>query len=486
MGTTADKLNYLGGTKSAIKSALISKGVDVGDSDTFRSYSEKIKGIATRVDSSKPIKFYDYDGTLLYSYTVEEYANLGANPPLPTHEGLIAQDWNFSYMPYFVELYGYGIFGAQYKTDDLKSHIHVCMPQDDLSIALRLGYSGGVTVNWGDGTKEVSEGATIEHTYDNPGNYIIRVDADNYYLGVSSGGIGLVDNYPYYDRKITRIHIGERCFTCHFFRLASLKSISFPENTRHVDITEAPLLECVICSYPNSLDIASCHRLRILSTRRDSFVIQNLSALVEFQCSRSPYTNNGTRIINCPGILQIPQNVSFIYAEDYYVDTRSSLTGCCSLENLDVDNLKEIPDECFSGCSNLQEINIIQDGIIDYIGARSFLGCKSLKGNIILSDKVTTIPEEAFANCHSLNSVTAQGALTEIGARAFKSCFSLISIDLTACANIPTIDMTTFESVPSKGPLKIIVPDNLYEQWIVASYWKNRADLIIKESDYEG
>lgn len=45
MGTTADKINYLNGTKAAIKEAIVNKGVSVSDSDTFRSYAEKIGDI---------------------------------------------------------------------------------------------------------------------------------------------------------------------------------------------------------------------------------------------------------------------------------------------------------------------------------------------------------------------------------------------------------------------------------------------------------
>lgn len=43
---TSDKLNYLIGTKNAIKEAIVEKGVDVSNSDTFRSYAEKIKSIS--------------------------------------------------------------------------------------------------------------------------------------------------------------------------------------------------------------------------------------------------------------------------------------------------------------------------------------------------------------------------------------------------------------------------------------------------------
>lgn len=42
MGTLADKLSYLDGTKTAIKNAIIAKGVDVEDVDTFRAYADKI------------------------------------------------------------------------------------------------------------------------------------------------------------------------------------------------------------------------------------------------------------------------------------------------------------------------------------------------------------------------------------------------------------------------------------------------------------
>lgn len=39
------KLNYLLSTKEAIKEAIINKKVEVDDSDTFRSYADKINDI---------------------------------------------------------------------------------------------------------------------------------------------------------------------------------------------------------------------------------------------------------------------------------------------------------------------------------------------------------------------------------------------------------------------------------------------------------
>lgn len=47
MGTVVEKIQYIEGTKEAIKKAIKNKGVDVSDTDTFRSYAEKIKEIGS-------------------------------------------------------------------------------------------------------------------------------------------------------------------------------------------------------------------------------------------------------------------------------------------------------------------------------------------------------------------------------------------------------------------------------------------------------
>ena len=51
MGTITDKLNKLAETKSAIKTAIVNKGVAVSDSDTFASYANKISSISGAKDT---------------------------------------------------------------------------------------------------------------------------------------------------------------------------------------------------------------------------------------------------------------------------------------------------------------------------------------------------------------------------------------------------------------------------------------------------
>lgn len=77
--TISDKLTYLEGTKSAIKDAIVAKGVAVSDSDTFRSYADKIGQIS---GGGGKINLNDYGLTFAYSsMTQEQYDNIEYSLP---------------------------------------------------------------------------------------------------------------------------------------------------------------------------------------------------------------------------------------------------------------------------------------------------------------------------------------------------------------------------------------------------------------------
>ena len=85
MGTTADKLNKLLETKAAIKNAIIAKGVEVADSDTFASYPAKIEAIEVGGGSDDFLAirtlnhtnynrlFSDYTGDSLDAFCIEQW-----------------------------------------------------------------------------------------------------------------------------------------------------------------------------------------------------------------------------------------------------------------------------------------------------------------------------------------------------------------------------------------------------------------------------
>lgn len=66
----ATKLNYLNETKESIKNAIIEKGVEVSDSDTFRDYATKIADISSGGGAKSEIRHF-FDGTnTLYNIQV--------------------------------------------------------------------------------------------------------------------------------------------------------------------------------------------------------------------------------------------------------------------------------------------------------------------------------------------------------------------------------------------------------------------------------
>lgn len=69
------KINYLNGTKTAIKNAIKAKGVAVSDSDTFRSYASKIgqiQGGGSGGSSKAEYEFYQHQGEV--SFPREPYS----------------------------------------------------------------------------------------------------------------------------------------------------------------------------------------------------------------------------------------------------------------------------------------------------------------------------------------------------------------------------------------------------------------------------
>ena len=92
MGSIADKLTYLNGTKTAIKEAIEAKGVTVTDTDTFRSYATKIGEIsgggapATKYGASVDTFLGDVDENGKYQVPTEPFTlNMSSVKSLPNY-----------------------------------------------------------------------------------------------------------------------------------------------------------------------------------------------------------------------------------------------------------------------------------------------------------------------------------------------------------------------------------------------------------------
>ena len=75
----------------------------------------------------KAVNFRDYDGTILHSYTKDEFLALSELPPLPTREGLICQEWNWDFADAVEYVTEYGVLevGANYITNDGKTRVYI-------------------------------------------------------------------------------------------------------------------------------------------------------------------------------------------------------------------------------------------------------------------------------------------------------------------------------------------------------------------------
>ena len=205
--------------------------------------------------SPKEVNFYDYDGTCLYSYTVEEAAALEEMPPLPEHDGLICQGWNWPL--YKIAAMGRAVnVGAMYITDDGKTRVYITLHDGRTSPLLGCCPNGTVTVDWGDGTEpDVLTGTststakwTPNHEYAAPGDYVITLTVDgtmgfyggsssNQYSGIlrHSSGANAVNRV--YQNAVQKVEIGSGVTSIGsyaFYNCHSLASITIPDGVTSI------------------------------------------------------------------------------------------------------------------------------------------------------------------------------------------------------------------------------------------------------------
>ena len=446
MGTTADKLNRLIGTKQAIKEAIVSKGVGVSDQDTFRSYADKIKAIdggASTVVSDNDLTFHDYDGTILYSYSKEEAANLTELPPLPQHEGLITQGWcnTLDEIKTSVKTYGMCQVGAYYITDDGCTRLYFDITTNTHSnmqrtIGLYIGSSSAYEfeVDFGDGTDKVTvtgaarEWQEVTHKYSKRGFYkvSIKVITGTLYLTDWNSSKNCVANYYIGNYFLKKVELGSSFSFGYtpFKNCHGLETITFPKR--------GSLTFSVYSFY-------CCYSLKFICANNDGglkgYAFANNYNLQAHALSRHSLGETATslaRFAHCYSLRKAT-----------FVDT-------------------SVPEECFDNCTYLKKVALSSN--LATISRYAFRNCKALES--INLESVKTISTSAFEGCHALKRVK-MSKCTSIADSCFKDCFSIDYIDFTEATAAPSIG-TTFISSPLTT---FIVPPQLFDTWIKTSNW---------------
>ena len=325
------------------------------------------------------VTFIDYDGSVLYSYSLAEAQALTELPALPSHDGLVCQGWNWT-LEDIKALNRPVTVGAMYITDDGATRLHIRIATvGRMTVPLYIGQtvSNGVSIDWGDGSaaKTISGTGNVNtsHTYAEPGDYIISL--------MPQGGC----------------------------------TLSFGSGSSSY---------CVMGSTENN-GIVYCSMLQDVSIGKNvtsirNYVFKNCYSLASITIPTG-FTSIGPQAFgNCYSLasITIPAGVTSI--------GNSAFVNCYSLASITIPTgFTSIDSYTFGSCYSLASITI-PDGVTS-INNNAFVNCHFLV-SITIPTGFTSIGSYTFVNCYGMRYYDFS-ACTAIPVLSNKNAFSSIPSD---------------------------------------------------------
>lgn len=428
--TIADNLQRLTAVRTAIGNAIVAKGGTVNSGDGFEDFPNDINTIPSGGSSTlipktitengtynpaddsadgyssvvvdvpaapsqdpKTVFFYDYDGTVVASYTKDEFATLSALPANPSHTGLTSQGWNWSLADAktYVSTYGVLDIGQMYVTDDGRTRIYITLPENFTTpmFKLYIQKNAVVDVDWGDGSEHSTLTYTTgsssysmigeRHTYATPGNYVISykvttgvavIRGSSYSQILSDDNSTMTSGDMVYMSAIKKVELGSSVLLGQnaFCYCINLESITIPNDT----------------------------------------VINSTSEYNHFK--------------NCELLQHITIPTSFTYIP------QAAFEYCYDLKSISFSNtITELKPSSFEDCFNLKRI--APPSSLLTIGKRSFYRCSTIT-KVVMPNSVTTIGEGAFSYCDNLTTIVLSNAISTCGSSIFQYCKSLSDITI--------------------------------------------------------
>lgn len=380
-------------------------------------------GVIVSVESApvveKDVNFYDYDGTLLYSYTLDEIQALTELPPVPDwHAELVPYGWNWTLATLKAEKYPIDV-GALYDTNDSKAHLHITIDEflsTTLSLAMSSKIDGTSYIDWGDGsaiesvTTYWSKSTAFTHTYPSHGDYVIKVWGDGLvYLGYSTGATNVFGDTTTYSPACTllrKMFSGTKCG-------ANRHAFSFCTALEYATLN--PTWGVSYGMFAQSDNLVCCH----MATQGNTFGYSVFQAC------------NSLRIV------AVSENTSYMQT--------GMFRDCVSLRRIRPKKDVQISEGYVFYCASvLQEMR----GKLNSGNASAFQGCNCMR-KFVVHENSTGIPASAFNGCFVLQSLDIPASVTSIGAQAFQNCHCMRKITFNSATPPTVANANAFSNIPT-------------------------------------
>lgn len=447
------------------------------NSDHLADTINTITGGSPAPSVEKDVNFYDYDGTLLHSYTLAEAQALSALPALPTHTGLVAQEWNNTLQEIkTAAAAGRGAeVGCSFDTSDgstklyLKAEAHATLPE--IHLDLSLSPSSTVTIDWGDNTTpqlltnsssgEVSA-QTISHTYQEfaqATTVCITITGGTFRFGWGSASWSSGGRI----KPLIRANIGSNCVAINMYAFKKCKKLT--------TITLPNTIEAI-----QSYAFNECFALQHITIPKSiefqlgDYVFSHCYSLASIATHHITRGYGRACFANCCNLKTI------ILSERIESISKDLFNGCSNLFAIHIpDGVTTIDDYAFNACVNLSDVNLPVHATS--IGIYAFSNCLNLK-TINITSSVTTIKDYAFYQCKSLTEIAIPNSVTLLGNGVFNGCIALKT------ANIPNttaqVGTGLFASCVSLS--SITIPDSATSIGADAFYENNLTTVAIPDS----
>lgn len=385
---------------------------------TFTNGGSPAPAPAPHVNSG--VQFFDYEGTLLYSYSTAEALALSALPANPSHTGLTAQGWNWSLanIQSYLTKYPNAVVnvGQMYVTDDGKTRIYIHLDEERKSPMLGVMVKGTVDVDWGDesqhDTLTSSMFTTLQwtptHNYATGGDYVIKLtttsemrfygeSADNKHSCILRHSSGADVRNNHYNNAIKKVEIGSKFQALGdyaFYGCCSLSSVSIP---------------------------------------------------------------NSVTLIRTGAFLECSSLASMTLPDGMTSNTENDIFRSSSLSSVSLPKAFEFGNSIFGGCKSLSELTV--------------------------PDGLTSVGNSAMSSLYTITKLFIPDSVTSIKTQAFYNCYGMAEYHLLPTTPPTLVDTSAFTGIPADCIIYVpySADHSILNAYQTATNWSTYADYMQEE-----